>query len=91
MVARRHCDDYTAHWLALRKAVKCCLLGQGGRQYAMIWRGAPPVGFWWAGASGRLPMGAYVLFGLLAGLSAALGFLVPPRSSVTAPHWSGRT
>jgi hypothetical protein len=28
----------------------------------------------------------YVLFGLLAGLSAALGFLVPPRSRVTAVH-----
>src|SRR5215475_2182676 len=28
--------------------------------------------------SGRLPMGGYVLLGLLAGLSAALGFLVPP-------------
>ncbi len=33
--------------------------------------------------SGGLPMGDYVLFGLLAGLSAALGFLVPPRSSLT--------
>ena len=29
--------------------------------------------------SGQLPMGGYVLLGLLAGLSAALGFLVPPR------------
>ncbi len=29
--------------------------------------------------SGGLPMGSYVLFGLLAGLSAALGFLVPPK------------
>jgi hypothetical protein len=36
--------------------------------------------------SGRLPMGGYVLFGLLGGLSAALGFLVPPRSRVTAPY-----
>jgi hypothetical protein len=27
-----------------------------------------------------------VLFGLLAGLSTALGFLVPPRSSLTALH-----
>jgi hypothetical protein len=34
--------------------------------------------------SGRLPMGGYILFGLLAGLSAALGFLVPPKSSLTA-------
>jgi len=83
-VARRHCDDYTAHWLALRKAVKCCLLGQGGRWYKMIWRGAPPAGFWWPGASGRLPIGGYVLVGLLAGLSAALGFLVPPRSRMSA-------
>ena len=30
--------------------------------------------------SARLPLRDYVLFGLLAGLSAALGFLVPPRS-----------
>jgi hypothetical protein len=30
-----------------------------------------------------LPMGGYVLLGLLAGLSAALGFLVPPRSRLT--------
>ncbi|MGN6790946.1 MAG: hypothetical protein ACTHJW_01010 [Streptosporangiaceae bacterium] len=87
MIARRHCDDYTAHWLALRRAVKCCLLGQGGRRYTFIWHGAPPAcfmwhgaplaGSWWAGASGRLAM--YVLFGLLAGLSAALGFLAPPK------------
>jgi hypothetical protein len=34
--------------------------------------------------SGALPIGDYVLFGLLAGLSAAVGFLVPPRSSLTA-------
>jgi hypothetical protein len=31
-------------------------------------------------SSGRIPVGGYVLLGLLAGLSAALGFLVPPRS-----------
>jgi hypothetical protein len=30
-----------------------------------------------------LPMGGYVLLGLLAGWSAALGFLVPPRSRLT--------
>jgi hypothetical protein len=30
--------------------------------------------------SDGLPMGGYVLLGLIAGLSAALGFLVPPRS-----------
>ena len=35
-------------------------------------------------ASGRLTMGSYILLGLLAGLSAALGFLVPPKSPVTA-------
>ena len=34
--------------------------------------------------SGRLPMGDYILLGLLAGLSAALGFLVPPRSRASA-------
>src|SRR5215475_12947405 len=33
--------------------------------------------------SGGLPMGGYVQFGLLAGLSAAVGFLVPPRSRPT--------
>jgi len=33
---------------------------------------------------GPLPMGAYVLFGLLGGLSAALGFLVPPGSNLTS-------
>ena len=33
--------------------------------------------------SGRVPMGGYVLLGLLAGPSAALGFLVPPRSRLT--------
>ena len=33
--------------------------------------------------SAPLPMGGYVLLGLLAGLSAALGFLVPPRSRLT--------
>ena len=35
-------------------------------------------------APGRLPLDGYVLLGLLAGLSAALGFLVPPKSPVTA-------
>ena len=72
--------------LALRRVVKWGLQGVGSRPYKVIWRGAPPVGFRRAGASGRLPMGGYVLFGLLAGLSAALGFLVPPRSRVTAVH-----
>jgi len=30
-----------------------------------------------------VPMDGYVLLGLLAGLSAALGFVVPPRSRLT--------
>src|SRR5262245_4408967 len=85
MIDRRHCDDYTAHWLAMRKAVQGPWLGSGGREYMVIWHGAPPVGFLWAGASAgtsaRLRVG-YALFGLLAGLSAALGFLVPPGSRV---------
>lgn len=34
----------------------------------------------------RLPRGDFGLFGLLAGMSAALGFLVPPESRVTAVH-----
>ena len=34
--------------------------------------------------SGGLPMGGYVLFGLLGGLSAVLGFLIPPRSRASA-------
>src|SRR5262245_54500214 len=34
-------------------------------------------------ASGRRSIGSYILLGLLAGLSAALGFLVPPRSRLT--------
>jgi hypothetical protein len=37
-----------------------------------------------SGPSGGLPMGDYVLFGFLGGLSAGLGFLVPPKSSQTA-------
>ncbi|HEX9554763.1 MAG TPA: hypothetical protein VF983_16275 [Streptosporangiaceae bacterium] len=85
-IARRHCDDYTAQWLALRRVVKWGLQGVGSRPYKVIWHGAPPVGFPRPATSGRLPMGGCVLFGLLAGLSAALGFLVPPRSRVTAVH-----
>ncbi|HEX7996064.1 MAG TPA: hypothetical protein VF506_19265 [Streptosporangiaceae bacterium] len=50
-----------------------CLL----KSPAIITYSAPP---------GRLPMGSYVLFGLLAGLSAAVGFLVPPRSRMAAAH-----
>ena len=34
--------------------------------------------------SGGLAIGDYVLFGFLGGLSAAVGFLVPPKSSLTA-------
>ncbi len=34
----------------------------------------------------RAPSGRYALLCLLAGLSAALGFLVPPKSRVTAAH-----
>jgi hypothetical protein len=33
---------------------------------------------------GGHPMGSCILFGLVAGLSAALGFLVPPRSRRSA-------
>jgi hypothetical protein len=39
-----------------------------------------------SGSAVPTPLGIDVLFGVLAGLSAALGFLVPPRSRVTAPH-----
>ena len=77
MTARRHCDDYTAHWLALRKAVTMYLMGAGtGRKFNVMWHGT----------AGRIRPGGDVLLGLLAGLSAALGFLVPPRSRVTAVH-----
>ena len=62
--ARRHCDDYTAHRLALHKVVSGYLLGNAGRPYKVIWHGT----------AGRLPYGP---FGLLAGLSAALVFLSP--------------
>ncbi|MDR2988628.1 MAG: hypothetical protein LBV34_27720, partial [Nocardiopsaceae bacterium] len=61
MIDRRHCDDYTAHWLAMRKFLQGPLLGNGGRAYKVIWRGAPPAGFRWAGASSPLPIGGYVL------------------------------
>ena len=43
------------------------------------------------GTSVRVPSGRYVLLCLLAGLSAALGFLVPPRSRVTAVRKYGWT
>jgi len=35
--------------------------------------------------SGPLPVGGYALLGLLTGLSAGLGFLVPPRSCLIPP------
>ncbi len=97
---RRHCDDFTAHWLALRRAAQMyVVMGAGtGRTFKVMWHGtdAPGCGrHTCGGTAGRLPMGSYVgrlpmgscvLFGLLAGLSAALGFLVPPRSRVSAVH-----
>lgn len=87
MIARRHCDDYTAQWLAMRQTVQRTLMGDAGRPYQVIWHMPLPAGFSSAARSvrspsaatlGRLPIGDYVLFGLLAGLSAALGFLMPP-------------
>jgi hypothetical protein len=56
--------------------------GTAGRPPMGSYVGRLPMGSY----VGRLPMGSYVLFGLLAGLSAALGFLVPPRSRLTAVH-----
>jgi hypothetical protein len=47
-----------------------------GRKFKVVWHGT----------AGWLPYG---LFGLLAGMSAALGFLVPPRSRVTAKRRDG--
>lgn len=35
------------------------------------------------GSAGRQPLGRYALIGLLAGLGAALGFLVPPKWRMT--------
>ena len=61
--------------VSLRYAVNMVLLGVG-RMPKVIWHGT----------AGRLPLGGYVLVGLLAGLSAALGFLVPPTSRATAVH-----
>jgi hypothetical protein len=101
---RRYCDNYTAHWLALRRAVQMYVMGAGtGRAFKVIWHGtdapghgtdAPGCGrHTCGGTAGMAPMGSYVgptgsciLFGLLAGMSAATGFLVPPRSRVTAAH-----
>src|SRR5262249_46298449 len=45
-----------------------------------------PMGHVHPGTVGGPPIGGYVLLGLLAGLSAALGFLVPRKSRVTASH-----
>jgi hypothetical protein len=83
--------------LALRRAVQMYVVGAGiGRAFKVSWHGtdAPGCGrHTCGGTTGLVPMGSYVgplgscvLFGLLAGLSAALGFLVPPRSRVTAVH-----
>jgi hypothetical protein len=102
MARRRYCDDYTADWLALRKAVQLYVMGAGsGRAFQVIWHGidapgggvdAPGCGRHTCGGVAGLPGGSYVtgssmtsyvLFGLLAGLSVALGFLVPPRSRLT--------
>jgi hypothetical protein len=57
-------------------------LAHGGRCLVQL----PAMPITGSAPSSRLPLGGYVLFGLLAGLSAALGFLMPPRSSVTAVH-----
>ena len=71
------CDDDTARRLALHRSVSMVMLDQApGRKFKVMWHGT----------AGRLPYG---LFGLLAGMSAALGFLVPPRSSVTAKRRDG--
>jgi hypothetical protein len=109
MARRRYCDDYTADWLALRKAVELYVMGAGeGTAFKVIWHGidapgrgtdAPGCGRHTCGGVARLPGGSYVvwhplrsdvLFGLLAGLSGALGFLVAPRSRLTAAHLSGQ-
>jgi len=65
-----HSTASLAHiWIHRSKAVNAPL-----RKAAAVVLWAP---------SGPLPMGTYVLLGLLAGLSAALGFLVPRRSRLT--------
>lgn len=38
----------------------------------------------WNAPAAGLPLYGYILFGLLAGLSAALGFLVPPTSRLAS-------
>jgi hypothetical protein len=84
---RRYCDDYTAHWLTMRRLVRNTYLGHAVRPFTIMWHGTSYAGRLPMGSYvGRRPMGSYVLFGLLAGLSAALGFLVPPRSRLTAVH-----
>ncbi|MGN6678113.1 MAG: hypothetical protein ACTHKL_10015 [Streptosporangiaceae bacterium] len=94
MEHRRYCDDYTAHWLALRKAALLYVMGAGtGRTFKLTWHGTDTPGCglqtcggtaWLSGASYvvRRPIGGYVVFGMLAGLSAAVGFLVPSGSRV---------
>ena len=60
------CDDDTAHRLALHDTVMTVRLSEApGRKFKVMWHGL----------ADRYPYG---LLGLLAGLSAALGFL-PPR------------
>jgi hypothetical protein len=40
MEHRRYCDDYTAHWLALRKAAQLYVMGAGtGRSFEVTWHG----------------------------------------------------
>jgi len=79
MIARRHCDDYTAHWLAMRRTVQGPLLGNSGRLYKVIWHMPLPAGFSLPANSDPLLIDRDALVGLLAGLSAALGFLLPPK------------
>jgi len=66
------CEGDTARIFALTLATSSFIRADDGK-FKVIFHGTP----------GRL---AYGLFGLLAGLSAAFGFLVPPRSRVTAVH-----
>jgi hypothetical protein len=71
-----HRIDADEDWSALCIATLSPDVGPGGPACAVPLHPSDP----------RLALGGYVLFGLLAGLSAALGFLVPPRSRVTAAH-----
>ncbi|HEX9515077.1 MAG TPA: hypothetical protein VF940_02765 [Streptosporangiaceae bacterium] len=66
------CEGDTARIFALTLATSSFIRADDGK-FKVIFHGT----------AGRLPYG---LFGLLAGMSAALGFLVRPRSCVTAVH-----